>query len=307
MKERFDWTTNPREETQKQIAIALRIVEQYEEQGYRLTLRQLYYRFVAGGLIPNTERSYKNLGRILDLGRMLGVIDWDSIEDRTRSLGYTSHWDDPADIIESAAQSFRIDKWQGQATRVEVWVEKEALAGVVQRVADRWDVPWFGCRGYASQSAMYAAGKRMARYLADGCERVVVLHLGDHDPSGIDMTRDIQARLSKFSRSDEVSVDRIALNMDQIEAYNPPPNPAKLSDSRAPDYVQRFGRSSWELDALPPADLDALIEKHVQVHLDLELYQEEEQVEDAQRRYLGQVSSKWGAVVDILDGLDEEE
>lgn len=300
MKERYDYTTNPREETQKQIAIALRIVEQYEAQGYRLTLRQLYYRFVAADLIPNTERSYKNLGRVLDLGRMLGVIDWDSIEDRTRSLGSVSHWDDPAEIIDSAARSFRIDKWEDQPIRVEVWVEKEALAGVVERVARRNDVPWFSCRGYPSASSMYEAGKRIAGYL-DTCERVVILHLGDHDPSGIDMTRDILTRLQLFSRSRNVEVDRIALNMDQIEAYNPPPNPAKLSDSRADEYVRLYGRSSWELDALPPADLDALIEEKIGEYLDVPTFEQFAEREEICRDRLARVSDRWDDVVEIID------
>lgn len=302
MKERFDYSTNPRESTWEQIATALQIVEQYEAQGYRLTLRQLYYRFVAADLIPNTDRSYKNLGRILDLGRMLGVIDWDSIEDRTRALGSVPHWDTPADIIESAATSFRIDKWEEQPTRVEVWVEKEALAGVVERAARRNDVPWFSCRGYPSASSMYEAGKRIAEYLADGeVDRVVILHLGDHDPSGIDMTRDIWSRLAMFARSERIVVDRIALNMDQIEAYNPPPNPAKLSDSRAEEYIRLYGRSSWELDALPPADLDALIEDKIGEYIDVALYEQFAEREELCRDRLSRVSDRWDDVVEIID------
>jgi len=259
------------------------IVATYLAQGYRLTLRQLYYQFVARDILPNTERSYKNLGNWVNEARLAGLLDWNAIEDRTRNLKRNSHWDGPADIVRSAAQSYGIDLWEGQEYRVEVWVEKEALAGVIERPSRSLDVPWFCCRGYVSQSEMWRAAMRLIDYEQDGA-KTVIIHLGDHDPSGIDMTRDIQDRLALFGA--DTRVLRIALNMDQVEHYGPPPNPAKLSDSRSNGYVEAFGFQSWELDALEPSVIDALVSETVEEYLDVAKYEDRKAVQEAGREKL---------------------
>lgn len=292
------------------IATARAICEEYESQGYELTLRQLYYQFVARGLIPNSQREYKNLGTAVNDGRMAGLIDWRHIVDRTRSLAATVGWDGPADIIDGAARGYTENLWRGQDWYVEVWVEKEALAGVIQRPADRYQVPWFCCRGYVSQSEMWRAAQRLRRKVNDGRHgRTLIIHLGDHDPSGLDMTRDIQDRLGVFGA--RVKISRIALNLDQVEDQSPPPNPAKLTDSRAEGYIAEWGdqvmddsgeAQSWELDALQPAYLDDLISAEITTHLDEELFAERtEEVEDA-RRILTQCSERWPEVVEFLEG-----
>jgi hypothetical protein len=251
---------SPGTDAQAVVRQAEAICRTYAGQGYDLTLRQLYYQFVARGLIPNSQQSYSRLGDIVSNGRMAGLIDWSHIVDRTRNLRGTSHWGSPSDIIDASASSFRLDKWADQDTRVEVWVEKEALAGVVQRAADEYDVNWFSCRGYVSQSELWAAGRRHRLYMQRG-QGVIVLHLGDHDPSGIDMTRDIRDRpphvRSATARTTRPrKVRRIALNDGSgQQQYNPPPNPAKLTDSRSEGYIQEYGHESWELDALDPATL----------------------------------------------------
>lgn len=170
------------------------IIEAYQAQGYRLTLRQLYYRFVAADLIPNTMRSYKRLGDIVNQGRLGGLIDWQAIEDRTRAMEEHGHWSEASSIVRSAARSFRLDTWEDQPVYVEVWVEKEALAAVVERAAGALDVPWFSCRGYVSQSSMWEAAERIIERahppgLIHKAREAVVFHLGDHDPSGLDRTR----------------------------------------------------------------------------------------------------------------------
>lgn len=241
------------------------ICEDYTAQGYDLTLRQLYYQNVARGLIPNKDSEYKKLGSIINDARLAGLLDWDHIVDRTRHVRSNSHWNSPADIIESASASFQIDKWAGQTTRVEVWIEKDALVGVIEDVCERNDVSFFSCRGYTSQSEVWGAAQRMLRYAKKG-QRTVVLHLGDHDPSGIDMTRDIQDRLDMFVEHHGAAgptVRRIALTWDQIQQYNPPPNPAKITDSRATKYIAQFGAESWELDALEPQVISDLIDTEI--------------------------------------------
>lgn len=283
---------------------AEQICRSYAAQGYDLTLRQLYYQFVARALIPNNLQSYKRLGDIVNKARMAGLLDWNYIVDRTRNLRGTPHWDDPSSIIDSAAYSFRIDKWEDQPTRVEVWVEKEALAGVVQRAADFHDVDWFSCRGYVSQSELWSAGRRLGRYIRDG-QDVVILHLGDHDPSGIDMTRDIRDRLELFIGDDahgRLEIRRIALNFDQVEQYDPPPNPAKLTDSRAEGYIAVHGTQSWELDALDPATLNQLISDHISDLQDPDVFHERQVLEEEHRRLLTEASRRWPEVAETLRG-----
>jgi len=231
-----------RKETLEIIDKANEIIEDYLQQGFSLTLRQIYYQFVARDLVPNTERSYKRLGSIINDARMAGLIDWDAIEDRTRNLVGLSSWTSPQQMVRQASEQFKTDWWEGQEYRPEVWIEKEALVGVIEAVCDEYDVPYFACRGYVSQSEMWRAGQRNGRYSGDG-QIPVIIHLGDHDPSGIDMTRDNASRLGLFGETD-IEVRRIALNMVQIEQYKPPPNPAKMTDSRFDSYMNKLDRKS---------------------------------------------------------------
>lgn len=249
------------------IQIANKIIKEYAAQGYDLTLRQLYYQFVARGLIANKQTEYKRLGSIINDARLAGYIDWLTIVDRTRNVQSNPHWDGPKDIVEACVQSFQIDKWAGQENRIEVWIEKDALVGVIENVCRRNDVSFFSCRGYTSQSEMWGAAQRLIAYE----QHPVIIHLGDHDPSGIDMTRDIRDRLSLFMEG-YIEVHRIALNMDQVEQYDPPPNPAKITDSRAEKYIKKYGGESWELDALEPKVLEDLIDDKIAEFKDEELW-----------------------------------
>ena len=279
------------------------VIDEYEQMGYSLTLRQVYYQLVARAIIPNNERSYKNLGNLISDGRIAGLIDWNAIEDRTRNLRENPHWAQPDEIIQSAANQFALNKWEGQAYYVEVWVEKDALVGVVGQACQRLDVPFFSCRGYVSQSEMYSAAKRFIRMGSrfEG-QQPVILHLGDHDPSGRDMSRDIQDRLETFGA--DIEFKRIALNMDQIELYDPPPNPAKITDSRSSGYIERFGYESWELDALRPDVIEQLIEEEVRKFLDVDLFKAASNEEKQHRELLRRASQRW---VDIVNLLNSEE
>ncbi|MFI0406646.1 hypothetical protein [Actinomadura sp. 3N508] len=270
------------------------ICADYAAQGYDLTLRQLYYQFVSRDWIPNKQSEYKRLGSIVSDARLAGLIDWHYIVDRTRNLRGLSHWDDPRQIIDAVAAQYLTDRWADQPARVEVWIEKDALVGVIQRVCNRSDVPYFSCRGYTSQSELWSAARRLTRY-AEAGQGTVVIHLGDHDPSGIDMTRDIAARLALFG-AEAAEVRRIALNRDQVDRYQPPPNPAKLTDSRARGYVREHGTSSWELDALDPATLSDLIENEISAWRDDRLWAAATRRMEKEKALLGQVSARWGEV-----------
>ena len=278
------------------IKLVNQVIQEYQAQGYELTLRQAYYQLVARGYIPNNERSYKNIGNLINDGRLAGLIDWYAITDRTRNLRGNSHWDTPAEVIESAKYSYRLDKWEGQPNYVEVWVEKDALVDVVGQACRPLDVPFFSCRGYTSQSEMWAAAQRFIR--RDDREQRIIIHLGDHDPSGIDMTRDIQERLEMFGA--DVMVKRVALTMEQIDFYTPPPNPAKLTDSRCWGYIQKFGNESWELDALEPKVITDLITEQVTMYRGDTLYQQVCDQERREKRELQLLCDNYSEAVSFL-------
>lgn len=297
MKEKFK-TFRFSEEKTALIRKSNTIIASLQAQGYTLTLRQLYYQLVAAAVIENKQTEYKRLGCLLNDARLAGLVDWDAIEDRTRNLQSVGHWDNPADIVDGAARAFRMDKWANQEIRCEVWVEKDALVGVLEKACRTLDVAWFSCRGYTSQSELYGAGKRLARY-ADAGQTPIVVHLGDHDPSGIDMTRDIMERVSLFA-GQKIEVRRIALNMPQIEEFNPPPNPAKITDSRFAGYERLYGTESWELDALSPSYIDRIITQTVSEYRDETKWEEAVEQEEIHRARLADASDRWEEVAEFL-------
>src|SRR5579883_1481282 len=179
------------------------IIERYQEQGLRLTLRQLYYQLVSQAVIPNEERSYKNLGNLVSDARLAGLMDWDAIEDRVRVPRQPPQFDNLTDLVEAALNTYRLPRWEGQDNYVELWVENDALAGVLAPIARKYHVTLMVNRGYSSQSAMYESAKRFL----DASGAPVLLYLGDHDPSGEDMVRDVRDRLSMFGV--EVDVRKI--------------------------------------------------------------------------------------------------
>lgn len=287
---------NFRPDSLRLINIINSVIDEYTAQGYDLTLRQVYYQLVARDYIPNNERSYKNTGNLINDARMAGLIDWLAIQDRTRNIRKNSHWSSPSSVMSSALYSYAIDTRKDQPNYIEVWVEKDALIGIVQQISSTLDVPCFSCRGYVSASEMWSAAQRFINQ--DHRERRIIIHLGDHDPSGKDMTRDITDRLELFGA--DVEVQRIALNWDQIDEFNPPPNPAKLSDSKAGAYIEEFGTESWELDALEPKVLTSLIRTHVADLTDASLLERASAKEKRDKAELRLVKDNWHDAVGLL-------
>lgn len=321
-------------ETLRIIATANTIIENYQKQGFRMTARQLYYQFIAQDLFPsswidpvynakhglpadtkNTEKNYKKLTSIVSDGRLIGEIDWDAIEDRGRIPSRPYFDESPEELLESlkgAAHGYRRNRWEGQNVYVELWVEKQALAGVLEPIASRQQITLMVNKGYSSQSAMYEASLRFREAMeTEGvneffdperhfCTREefkgteqrhfesnregLLLYLGDHDPSGEDMVRDIRDRLTTFGVHEEMfRVVKVALTSEQILQYKPPPNPAKLSDPRAAKYIAEFGDRSWEVDALSPQVLTQLINDAVNRERDSERYNEVIKREEKER------------------------
>jgi hypothetical protein len=250
------------------------IIDDYMSQGYRLTLRQLYYQLVSANVIPNKERAYKNLGSLVSNARLAGEMDWEAIEDRVRQPVVWSDHESISAAVTEAMNYYRLPRLRGQVDYIELWVEKDALAGVLRPIASRYHVTLMVNRGYSSQSAMYEAAERLDLMKeSNGCDYASVLYLGDLDPSGEDMVRDIKDRLNMFSK-DWIDVKKLALTMDQVQEHGPPPNPTKLTDSRAKEFVQKFGHDSWEVDALPPDELESIIVAELENRMDMALVDE---------------------------------
>jgi hypothetical protein len=269
MKEAFiDW--NPASKSRDLLFLAENVINSYAGQGYNLTLRQLYYQLVAGGHIPNNVKQYKNLGNLINNARLAGLVDWQMIDDRIRVLANNSHWTEPGEILRSTIHSFYMDHWTDQQWHVELWCEKDAVSNILQPVCSRYDINFLANRGYSSQTAMYKSYKRFRAKIRDG-KSVALIYFGDHDPSGIDMVRDITDRICMFLGTDDfkkMKIDHAALTMEQIKEYDPPENPAKFTDSRYENYVSNYGDSSWELDALKPEVLEEIARNHIWTYMD---------------------------------------
>lgn len=260
------------------------ILESYAAQGFSLSIRQLYYQLVSRNIIANKHQEYKRIIALVSDARLAGRIDWDAIVDRARVATRPRNWKSASDAVRWVHEQFQIDKWEHQSWHVEVMVEKQALEGVIEPICNELDVTFTANKGYSSQTMLYEAGKRMANYIGSG-KKILLCYLGDHDPSGIDMTRDVRERVEMFSRTDTlIRVERLALNMNQVEQYNPPENPAKQTDSRTQGYINLYGESSWELDALEPSVLAALLSTAILSVRDQQLWEEACEKETSMRK-----------------------
>jgi hypothetical protein len=275
------------------------ILEEYQAQGFSLTLRQLFYLYVARGLMPNSLKTYTYLGATLRDARLAGLIDWDAIEDRTRETHRWMAWADPAAMIRDAAAQYAEDPWATHNVRLFVWIEKAALVNIVEAACEEFSVPYFAVRGYNSLSEMYATGKEFRRLLGGGI-RPVLLYLGDHDPSGINMPRVAERDLAMFAGTD-IEVRRVGLNLDQVREHDLPPNYAKETDRRFPAYVEEFvARECWELDALEPTVIDRLLREEIESFVDMRKWRRAKNKEQANRDTLAHVAKNWDRVVQRL-------
>ena len=276
-----------RKETRILLEKITNVLEDYEDKGYRLTLRQLYYQLVSRDIIPNLQREYQKLSRVMTDARMAGIVDWDIIEDRIRIPKKPNEFKNIPDLVDAAIRSYRLDRWQNQKNYVEVWVEKDALSGVLQPLTKKYHVHLLVNRGYSSASAMHDSALRFQESNDKNC---VILYLGDHDPSGEDMVRDIEDRLDDFGC--DVEIKKIALTKKQIEQFQLPPNPAKMSDPRSDEYVTKHGNYSWELDALTPETLNELLVTNIENLLDMDEYKAVIKREEEEKVKLVQLSKR---------------
>ena len=258
------------------------ILLSYMNMGLTLTVRQLYYRLVAANVIPNNKSSYKRIVNLLGLAREAGLIDWNIIEDRVRAVIYPSHWSNPKAAVEQAVKQFKLDMWSDQRHHVEVLVEKNALRGVLHRICTKRDVRLLSGVGYSSKTYLYDVAKRL-EYVRDRQRKnVTIILLSDHDPSGIDMGRDLRRRLELYSRG-SVNIRRLALNYDQVQELELPPNPTKSTDSREAEYIEQYGPYCYELDGIEPAYLQQLLDEALAEYIDKKLWKERYEKQEAMR------------------------
>jgi len=262
----------------------VKITDEYQAKNLVLTQRQLYYQLVAKDIIPNAIEVYKRLSIFTTDARYAGLIDWDAIEDRGRKSERKSQWSGIKELIETAVRSYRRHRWDDQEYYIELFCEKQALEGVLKPIADKYHLHFGSNKGYSSSSAMYELYERVLDQIGNS-KKVVILYLGDHDPSGKDMVRDIYTRIREFLIEGDYAVDpdvidkyerfkvhALALTMEQICEFNPPPNPAKIKDPRAKAYIKEFGEISWELDALTPENLVYITENGILQYIELSKY-----------------------------------
>jgi hypothetical protein len=239
------------------------ILDEYQVLGHKLTLRQLFYQFVARDLLPNSPETYRLVCGTVNDGRDAGEIDWDMIEDRSRELQHVWFDASPASAIKYAADSYKEDPWLNQPYMPIVAIEKDALLGVIEPVCSEYRVKRLSLRGNCSDTLLYELAKLCVEAVEDDKTPVVLL-LTDHDPTGIiNMPPDISGRLERYA-GQEIEVRRLGLTMQQVRRYRLPNNPAKEKDPRYGRYHKQFGDKSWELDALAPDVLAGLV--HIELN-----------------------------------------
>jgi hypothetical protein len=254
------------------VRASLEIFDQYDT---AITLRQLYYRLVSRLLIKNTINAYKRLSRILVKARERGHVPINCLEDRSRRIlgrgdtGYYSaeeYLKSKLNSLQDSWKGFTMPMWDNQPRHVLISLEKDALSRLVSRVANNYSIRTFPTRGYPSFS--YVQG--MSRYMQTRLKgkHVVVLYFGDFDPSGIDIERDLEARLGRYGAKD-FSVTRVALTNTQIIEHNLPPMPVKRSDARAESFLATHGDKSVELDALDPNLFTTVVEKAIRQQINV--------------------------------------
>ena len=252
---------------------AIVVLAEYKDAGFSVTLRQLFYRLVADGVLVNRVADYRNLGRYINSAKEAGEIDWDWVEDSTRYVRGRQRYSTTSQLLRYAAQDWHMDFWPGQALRPELWIEKDALLSIIAPVCTEFDVPYYSLRGWGRPSDKMDAAQRYSDYVGLG-QRSVILHAGDHDPTGLSATKNIEKEISKYMRElageQLASVRRIALNMEQIKQLALAPNKIgedgdKSQESRWDGYVQETGtKDTWELDALKPTILQGIIRSEIQ-------------------------------------------
>ena len=244
----------------------------------RLSVRQLYYQLVTRGVIAKTEQAYKRVCDASAQMRLDGSLDYRKVVDGHRSRRVVYAHSGLGHALENAQAMYRRNYWLDQPEQIEIWCEKDALSGVIQPVCDRYGVTYVATRGFPSITLRYES----AQALKHGGKPATIFYFGDHDASGQRISANLEAELRHHGA--DVTVERIALNPVQVNAYRLPTRPGKPSDSRHAAFAARFGDASVELDALPPDVLTDLVEDAILSRIDRDAWDAAEAVEELERR-----------------------
>lgn len=246
------------------------------------TCRSVFYRLVSRGVIGKRESEYQGtVIRLLSQMRRRGEIPYRWITDGTRLRQKPLTHDSLLDALELTRRTYRRALWNDQDAYVEIWSEKQAIAGVLYQVTREWDVPLLVCRGYPSLSYLYDAA---AEIEAQG-KPAFLYYFGDHDPSGVDISRKVEEELRGFAPDAQIEFERVAVTRHQIARWNLPTRPTKQTDSRA----KGFEGESVEVDAIEPHQLRYLAECAITHHIDRRALEATRQIEEAEADTLGSI------------------
>jgi hypothetical protein len=248
-----------------------------------MTARQAFYLATVRGIVEKTEAVYDRIQRQLVALRMTGALPFEWIADHTRWQRRPRTFDTPADALSETARFYRKSLWSQATDRVEVWLEKDALAGVVVEVTCASDVPLMVTRGYPSLTFLASA----AQTIVETARPTFIYHLGDFDPSGQDAARVVEERLRSLACGTNIRFERLAVTPTQIRELDLPTRPTKTSDSRA----KHFGSVSVELDAIHPDTLRSLVSDAIERHLPRRQLQVMKVAEASEREWLARVAS----------------
>ena len=278
-----------------------RILSEYHQQGYSLTVRACYYRLLSLGMIESSQAEYRSVQEVIKKGRMAGRIAWNHISDNSRRLESVITFDDAGDLLCSASAQYRRDVWESQQFRPEIWIEKAGLSGVVHKICRELCLPYFATKGYSSVTALKDAATRFNNYISHG-QTPVILYFGDADPSGMGILESIKKHLAQFMGDSIVKMEfkRVALWPDQAKEMNLLPFPVKLTDTRSSAYLAQYGDTCWEVDALTPEQIEQFIRTEVEYLVIPELRESVLALENKDRQVLIQIASRWDEISKML-------
>ena len=250
-----------------------------------MTVRQVFYQATVHGLVEKAQSGYVKVRDDLTLMRRAGELPYSWLADNTRWQMKPDTFNNVEEALEETARLYRKSLWADADSYVEIWLEKDALSGVVYPITSRYDVPLMVARGYASLSFLHSA----ADCINDLTVPAYIYHLGDFDPSGVNAGENIEENLREMAPNAEIHFERIAVNQEQIAEWDLPTRPTKEKDSRS----KNFGEVSVELDAIEPDMLRAIVQKAIERHLPKRQYEVLKAAEQSDRekicRLVGQV------------------
>jgi hypothetical protein len=251
------------------------------EAGRPMTVRQVFYQATVRGLVEKAESGYAKVQTDLTVMRRAGDLPYDWLADNTRWQRKPRTFSSVEEALKETAKFYRKSLWDDADTYVEIWLEKDALAGVVYPVTSMFDVLLMVARGYASLWFLHTA----AEYINELIVPSYIYHLGDFDPSGVNAGEKIEETLQEVAPDAEIYFERIAVTPEQIEEWGLPTRPTKTSDTRS----KGFGAISVELDAIEPNRLRQLVQEAIVVHLPAAQFEVLKAAEESEREIISKL------------------